>query len=689
MSIRQHTMTLFGGLISITLLLTGGLALLFPVTFRIDHNWLSPLAIALGTGIYLGTLGLSFRALHRISSRQSQWVAVGLWLLLLTIQGWVAVSWVAAPRADLYFVHQQALDLLHGSTSWPAYFQTYANNVSFTILLSGLLRLGQGIISNSGVWLNLLQFIWLDCGLLVVWLALRKRNPARANLWIGMLITTVPLYAYALNAYTDVYVLPFMLFAIVAFTQLKRSLRGPAIFGWALLLGLSLTGAYLFKANYIVLTIAALLLLWLIPLAHPRHWLVRLGTTVLIVGLLFAGIAGNHNLQQANGYHPNADQALPAMSWVAMSWNPAHYGEYNRQDATTVIHQPTVAAKKETATGLLHDHLQQLGPIGILGHLFRKARLFLATGTFDAFQINSAFDRAPHWYRQHRSTADWLLANWCQVSYLALILVNLGWGIQQLRRRHLSSAYLLGGIFMMGLVAFHVVFWETEERYALPLLLLLLAGAASGYRQPRNLLRWSRNRLTWLPLAMAGAFTLTLGLVAWQNSALTTHQWVQPLNAVSQNEGRYYQNHKLAIKPHHALSQPITATIAFNKIIIDRGEQITGHLRLTNAQGKVVWRSQGTKTLLAQSIPDQPAGRYTLTLTNQGTHNLRVVTAPATFPLLPKSLLGHPNQYLRLTVQQYRVGPILTQNKFWLLFATIWLGGLLIIDRFYWYRRQI
>ncbi|WP_143462414.1 glycosyltransferase family protein [Levilactobacillus enshiensis] len=690
MSSRQHITATLCGLICLALLFAGGLALFMPVDFRIDHNWLSPLAIALGTGIYLGVLGLTFRALHRISPRQSRWVAAGLWGVLLVVQYWVAVSWIAAPRADLYFVHQQALNLVHGSTTWPAYFQTYTNNVSFTIFLSGLLRLDHLMTgSYAGTWLNLVQFIWLDCGFLAVWLALKRHNPARASLWICMLLTTVPLYAYALNTYSDTFVLPLLLFAVVIFVQLKRSTRWPATTGWALLLGITMTGAFLLKANELVLIIAILLLLWLIPLAHPQHWLVRLGTTLLMAGILFAGISGNHALQRANGYQANPDSALPATSWIAMSWNPARHGEYDRFDATKIIHQPTATAKKQTAQQLLDDRLAALGPAGIVVHLFRKSQLLLATGTFDAFQINSAFDRAPGWYHRHRSTADWLFANWCQVAYLALILVNLGWGVQQFRRRHLSSAYLLGGLFMLGLMAFHIIFWEAEERYALPLLFLLIAGCAAGYRQPLNLLRWSRKPLTWLPLAMAGVFTLLLGLIAWQNSTLTTQNWVQPIDVISQNEGRYYQNHKLTLKFQQQLTQPLSAPLAFNLLNIDRGEQITGRVTLKNAAGKIIWQSSGDRTSLNQRIPLQPAGNYHLTIQNRSHQSLRLVTAPANFKLLPQALTTHPHQYLRLTVQQYRVGPILTRNKFWLLFATIWLGGLLIIDRFYWYRRQI
>lgn len=82
----RHTLTVgLGGLISLGLLLTWLLAL-FPVTIRVDHDWLKPLALIIASGLYLGGIGLLFRYLHRLPKRFDWWVTGGLWVLLLLIQ---------------------------------------------------------------------------------------------------------------------------------------------------------------------------------------------------------------------------------------------------------------------------------------------------------------------------------------------------------------------------------------------------------------------------------------------------------------------------------------------------------------------------------------------------------------------------------------------------------------------------
>lgn len=689
MSIRKRLAMGLCGLISFTIFATGLLATLAPVTFRVDHDWLSPLLILLGTGVYVGGIGLAFRWFHRLSRSQHRWLTSVLWGLLLVIQLYVAFNWVAAPRADLYFVHQQALALLNGSHHWAPYFYTYPNNVGFTILLSGLLKVGHGLLGGqTGVWLNLFQFAWLDLGLLVAWWALHRRNPARGHLFLTLVIGTVPFYAYALNTYSDTYVLPIGLVIVVLTRGLLRAKTWRQIAPRTVGLGLLLTFAYLLKANFIVLIIAVLLILWLLPNPTPHPLITRSGITLIILALLLGGVLVTHAGERAAVYQAQPNQSLPAMSWIAMSWNPENHGEYNRADAAPIIKLPTAAAKQQRAQANLHHYLQEMGPIGVVHHLYRKARLFLATGTFDSFQISPAFDRAPTWYRQHRNTTDWLLANWCQINYLALLMVTCGWGIQQIRRRKLSTAYLLAGTFIIGLICFHVIFWETEERYALPILPLLIAGTAAGYRQPVNLLQWSQ-RSRWLPLGMAIAFTAMLGLGAWQNYDLITRPKDHPISVISQNEGRYYQNHKVKLARGQSLTQPFTAKLPFDHLLINNGEAFTGRLTIRDSRGTHVWETQGKQLALDQRLPLFPAGHYRLTITATRRKPQALVTAPANYALLPQPLTTHPHQYLRFFIDQHSYGPMLTLSKLWLIVGAIWLGGLVIIDRFYWYRRRI
>ena len=664
---RQHLINSLGLLITLGLSAVWGVALLAPVGYRTDQNWWPPLLLALTSLVALGIMGWLWR---RWSVRPVHWRAPLLWVLLIGVQLIVAVTWVATPHADLYFVHQQALNLLHHDTTWNAYFQTYPNNVSLTLLLAGLLQVGRWLGADSGVWLNLLQFAWLDCGLAVMAHHLRRTRPVAANTFLALALTCVPFYAYGLNTYSDILVLPAGLFTLVLMARLRHATTARRWWVTGGLLGLILTMTYLFKANFIVLVIAVVLSLWLLPVARPRAGWAKLGLTVLLGLCLLGGSAGNHAVQRAAGYTSDPQKTLPAVSWIAMGANPSFHGDYNHYDAEPVIQAPTAQAKKQLATAHLKAYLHQMGPLGLLNHLGKKARLFLATGTFDAFQVNSSFTRMPTWYRQHRATIEWLLANWAQLSYCALLLVNLFWGWQQWRRRTFHPGYLLGGLFALGLTAFHVLFWETEERYALPLLPLLLAGAALSLRVPDR-----------LPVARPAVVQrrLTGGLVLLLLAALGTGGWslTRPLDktvqVVSQNEGRYYQDRRHTLRPGQHLTQPFTAPVAFNHLLIDPDGTRIGQATLRQ-RGHIVWQSAPLTNLKSLTLPRQSAGTYQLTVTNRYAHrNLPVVVAPANFPLVPQSLTGEPGHYLRFIVLRTVTAPGLSRPQYGLFAGALTL----------------
>lgn len=645
---RYFTLGL-GGAITLFLVGVGGLALTSPIGFRADHHWWPPLLIAFISLLMLAIGGLI--GPHRRSRRP---FALVFWTLLIVTQGLVAVNWVAVPHADLYFVHQQALNLLAHHTTWAPYFATYPNNVNLTLLLAGLLQIGRWVLGHdSGVWLNALQFAWLDLGVAVMAHHLRQRQPRVANTFLGLTWLCIPLYAYGLNTYTDTLVLPIGLITLVLMAHLRQAPSWGRWWGWGGLLSLALTVAYLFKANFIVLIIAVLIILWGLPVAHPRGFLAKVGLSLLLGLSLLGGSVGSQTAQRVAGFTADSQQALPATSWIAMSYNPAYFGNYNRADATAIIRQPTAQAKRTVARQHLTTYLHNLGPWGLFQHWGRRVRLFLATGTFDAFQVNTSYQRSPRWAQQHRAVFEWFLANWAQIVYCALLLVNGLWGVAQWRRRQFHPGFLLGGLFALGLTAFHVLIWETEERYALPLLPLLLVGGAMGGTQLRQFC--PRRRATARGLFVSA---LALGLIALvQGTGQLTRPFSQPVIAVSQNEGRYYQNHRLLLAPHQRLTQPFQTSVAFTRIRVNPTQHRIGQATLTT-HGKVVWQSKRTANLSALTVPRQGPGTYRLTLTNRAlTRSLPLTTAKATFPLLPHALDGHPHQYLRLTVSEPRQLP--------------------------------
>lgn len=667
--LRQFVSSFTGRLMTLLLGLIVLLALFFPVTTSTERAWWPPLVLALASaGGWWGWQRLvNYWTKH--PGHHRTW-AVGLWGVLLVVQLLIALTCVAAPRADLALVHQQALALINGRTTWGPYFHTYPNNVTLTLLLAGLLKIGRELFGTAtGVFLNLVQFGWLDLGLAIMAHHLRRHNPVTANLFVVLATTCIPLYTYGLTTYSDIWVLPVGLIVLVTSQRLRQATTWGRWLVAALTLSLTLTGAILLKANLVVFALAVLLWLWILP--APRRF-GRTGVTLLLGLCLLGGNVGVHAGQRAAGFHPATAATLPVTSWIAMSWNPDYSGTYNRADAQAVIHQPTAAGKRRVARQQFRTAIHRLGFKGIVIHLIQKTRRLLATGTFDGFNSNSAFMRLPNWVRNQSPRLRWLLANWAQISYLTLLEVTLVAGLRQWHARRWSAGFLLGSLMTLGLAAFHVIFWETAERYALPLLPLFLTGAAVGLTTPAWQWQFHWPHTWW----RRGGVSLIVLVALLQLGLLSTTPINQTVRVVSQNEGRYYQPHFVTLASQQTVTQAFTAPVAFNQLKIDPGHTHLGRLTIRR-HGRIIWRFAKTTRLNRCRLPQQPAGHYQLTVTNTQAKPLRLHQAQTTAPLIPGSPAHHLT--LRFFVLRPHTAPFISPGVARWLFGSLAVLALLLI----------
>lgn len=329
-------------------------AWLQPVDFFGDPDWASPVVVGTLTLVTLGAWQAFRRWTARWSPRTYRLVLWGVGLLIGIVQLLVAVSFVDASRADAYFVRSQAIILAHGSHHWLHYFMIYPNNVNFTLMEAALLKRTLAMVATPWAFLNGLRFLWLDTALisgLVILKRWRHWQPGALLLMLGWLVC-VPIYAFGLFAYTDAAVMPMILDSL-ALEMLSR--QGPRWRRWGLLsLNAVLIGcAVALKANLIVLWIATLLLILMQWRSHRIHWRGVLGRWALYsAGLLIVmGLMGLW--RQASGYQPRVSERLPVTSWIAMTLNPRHNGQYVGRDFKRVDQQPTAAAKQRLATTMI------------------------------------------------------------------------------------------------------------------------------------------------------------------------------------------------------------------------------------------------------------------------------------------------------------------------------------------------
>ncbi|MFC6201743.1 hypothetical protein ACFP1L_07640 [Lactiplantibacillus nangangensis] len=621
-------------------------ATFLPVHFFADQDWAATsVRLSLTVALIIISLGLRAWVQHwsAVTYRRVLW---GVGAVLLVAQLVVAISWVDVSRADAFFVRNQAVALATGSRHWDGYFAVYPNNVSETLFVSGWLKLALKLgLNPPWIWFNIGRFLWLDLGLLAGLSLMRHWRHWQPGA-LGLLVVwlfAVPIYAYGLFDYTDVWVMPLvvMMAALgVAFGHYQGWRRWLIAVSMWVLLGFGVV----LKSNLIVLWLAAVMIVAVAVGGHRLAW--RTGLSWLVgCGVTLALCFGaSQAIAKQAGYQKDANAAVPATSWIAMSLRPQSSGQYNYEDFTAVREAPTATAKRQLAAGMIKTRLQQLGFGGFLAHLGKKFRVFYATGDFDSFKLTTQWLKAPNWFLVHQRGWQFWLVTWTQSGYLVLLLG----AIRQLWRH--TAFRLSSGLFsltVLGLTLFHVGLWEVEARYALPLLpVLMLLGVSGWVTLPTSQLNSSWR---WPLSGVALLVTIYSGWQLWQTSQSVTLTTTMVLR---QGNGTYFQPTSRVLSPGQRVKVTWHSPIASHQLRLAPTTQ-TGKVRIQlQADKRVIWIKTGSPRQLRRLTYQPTKAPLTLTIRNLGTQPVKYAAVKSNYDQQTGRILTRPQWFLQTTLRQ-------------------------------------
>ncbi|WP_338209172.1 hypothetical protein [Lactiplantibacillus paraxiangfangensis] len=659
----------------------GVLAWLQPVNFLGDPDLASPVVVGSLTLALLLLVNGSRGWIRRWSPTTVKRVMWGLVALLIIAQLVVACSFIDVSRADAFYVRTQALALVQGQYHWLHYFMIYPNNVNFTLLEASLIKVITSVIASPWVVLNGLRFLWIDTALVSSYYLL-KRWRYGCTAMLGLLVVWIvspPVYAYALYAYTDALVMPLVIDVLAVLTwALNRhgwQKWGGVIAGECLLaIGVAM------KSNLVVFEIAFILLSLVLGFQHRVAWQTVGGwllSAVVTLGVVFSlfGV-----WRQQAGFYADAKSQLPATSWIAMSLNPKYSGQYDHADFESVHQQPTAAAKQRRAKTMISRRVKQLGVTGFVGHLAQKMRIFWATGDFDSFKLTTQWIRAPHFYVTNQRQIQFWLVLMTQAGYLTLLIEA---GVVLMTARVDRQGVLLIALTILGLTAFHVLFWEVEPRYALPLLpgLALLGVIGMSERA-----QWTLNaRSYWPAVTILGGLALLSGISLWQTSRRV--QITQTMVAV-QGNGHYVENMTQRLRPEQAVTQTIQTASPSNQLDLSPIRPQTGMVAIQiEAGNRLLVSKVGTpRELRALRYATTNQSSLRVTVTNVGHSSLKYGVVKAFYNPVNGALTKQPQNYLRYVVRDNHATLPLSPMMVSVLVATglfgsAWLGLKMSTDR--------
>lgn len=671
----------FAWLIAALLLVALVLATAQPVDYLIMRHWFLPVVMILVVALFLMIIAKVQQLFKKMNAKQRRIYWLVMIALIIITQLVVLFNFVPYGEADSFFVRKQAFALATGSRHWNPYFYTYTNNLNYTIFDSWLIKLGQLLgMKYPWIFINCLQFIWIDLGLWAGAVILKYWHKPIAKLWLPFIwLIYTPLYCYGLVNYTDVWVLP-VPFMAMALELIWRKQTGKKRFGAALALILVVTFAFMMKANMIILAIALIMSLFFDPIKAPKRWLRTGGLTVALLIVMALSIPLGHRLAYHYGFNKDNQAALPATSWIYMSLNPQTNGLYNSGDAYTQMNLPDVKARQIAEKNGIKQRIAQKGVRGMSALWRRKARVFLANGDVDCMRLTSQWQKAPHWFRAHISGIQYWIGNLLQFLYLASLIGALMLFIPR-QKAQKPWHYLTLGLFIIGLSIFHICLWEVEERYALPIMLpILLFGMIGWGRLPQ--LTFSRH---FQKMGSIVVIPVLLGVIYYSEVNQLTRPSTQYVNTNIQSRGLYYQPYAIEIKPGQTITSQIkipTKTNQLNLIPVNAQQyqlyQATqkpmdwttpanytgGLVNVTVKQGNnTLAYLNNVNPVATENINfknNVSSGVITVNIQNVGFENVYFGTGKSNYPIAYAPINGYKDTYLRFQTRYLYTGSVIS-----------------------------
>lgn len=631
-------------LAAISFLTLALLTTLFPI-----QPMMSP-SLTAATVILLGAIGFIFMLrvltmwVANLSNRLQTYILIGIVVIILLTQLIVALNFVDYGRADSFFVRNQAAALANNTKTWNHYFQIYTNNINLALFEGQLVKLAQLLhFSNPWVLINILQFLWIDTALFAGFKILQVWHLAALKISYAVVwLLTVPVYAYGVFIYSDSLVLPIPIVTMALYLWWYQQVGYKKLIPTGLI-GANLIFGAVIKPNMIVVMIAFGIALLIDCFRKQMRWKTAITWIVGIVVCLV--LIGNLMTMRAKsaGYKSDSNQALPATSWIAMSLNTKMDGKYDYADVHYQMKLPTRQQKITSEKTIIQNRIKRMGVIGLINHFGKKVSVFLSSGMFGGFNLTNQWETEPNWYLQHESSINYRLSVWAQMLYTA-ILINCALLFFN-KRKNRNNYFLM--FFVLGLAAFHIVFWEVEARYALPLLPVFILWANVGQADTVfvNSEILHKVRLKYVLVALTSLLLVGAG---YREAQIHSNSII----IAEQGNGSYFNNLKQRLEPSKSVTTKIFAQTENSALKLQPFARSDSLVRIViKKNGRVLRIAIGNANQLKRiNYGKQSAGTLRLTIQNIGMHPISYGDAISNYPIGKYHIDGNKDKYLRYYV---------------------------------------
>lgn len=633
----------------------------------------------------VGVIILGIYAFYRFFRNNSniKYAYLVLMAFQLFLQIYLSFHMQGAQGVDDFDVRNQAEYLARGVYKWSNYFSFAPNNVGTTIIYSRVIKFGLRIgISNSTLLVNMFNFCCIDLAAYCGWWILKREFPKQfdKDIYLVVCVLFFPLFLPALIMYTDPLALTFVTIAMYFFknVELQSKLLNKTIF---FILGSSFSSLAVFcKTNAVIFLIAYVLYILFKKVSLKAASI----SIILLLGIYGICNFGYKNIENNYDFKVQESTRFPYVYWIAMGLNDQTDGTNHKSNIdtwaiTNQYHTPKARATFDQQ--LIKKEIKEMGFFGIINLWARKINIQWSLGTIGAESRNySILSRPSAIYKYVYGFKSILLFSFSQAIYLILWIGFLFRSLKclkSLKSNKLSNLGIEGLIvlFTIGIITFHMVLWETQERYAYLVAVALLVVGSSGikdiFEKVDTLLNnKSKEKLSLLTKILI--FSMFFGF-AFEISNFREYM-TSSTPILGQN---FFRKQSLILKPHETLTERIRPKDYFDNIEtsiinVDNQDKITVKL----VKGKKA--KDITNSMITYS---GGPGNYLLKVSNKSDNSVSIpVVRSISSDLLQEPIEHHQHSFLGIQLNENTVSPKI-EKSLYLTYTFLLIVGMFLSIR--------
>lgn len=363
------------------------------------------------------------------------------------------------------------------------YFDRATNNFGITYILGLWLKMLSPL--GMSIWMMLKLFTLIQVFISLFSLVLSVKyifKNQQITTFAITLLTIFPIYTwyFLIVPYSDQTALVGYSLMILAATRIYQKSKISLV--WLIFASLITIVATLVKANFFV--IAPVLFIWVIYLFTHK----RLSLNLFLFFVLVSGTAigttiyGNKIIEQKIKYKVNKEYQFPIQHWIMMGLNKNTEGSYSDNDVNITINAgKTLQERKKFDNLVISDRLQSMGVLGYFQLATSKLSNLQSIGKQPKNYIDQ-FSKAPDWYVDNVNISREAISIAQRIFYITASVFGSIYLIRIFKHKANDNddLFVLSALMIDGLLTFHALFWESNDRYGSAIIpgviLLSLAG---------------------------------------------------------------------------------------------------------------------------------------------------------------------------------------------------------------------